>query len=187
MSLAKLYKTRGSRIMGIDASTHTIAFCIFDGEDVVEYGEVTFDGGTVYERILDAKRKISAIRKRFDVDFIALEAAVMVRSAETGLKMAYIFGAILGELLESGASVIEIHPITWQSFIGNTNFTKAQRAAVKSEYPGKSDTWISNKIREMRKRKTMDFFSKKGVVTTSDNVADAAGVAWYAVNNLARV
>ena len=172
--------------MGIDASTNSIAYCIFDGSSPIEYGEINFEGSDVYKRILDAKRKIRALKSRFDVEFVVIEAAVMVRSANTGLKMAYVFGAIMGELLENGAKVVEVHPITWQSFIGNKNFTTAQKAQVKKDNPSRSDNWIKAHIREIRKQKTLDFFAELGIKTTSDNVADAAGVAWYAVKNLVK-
>lgn len=186
MTLAKFAKNNSKRVMGIDASTHTIAYCIFDGESPVEWGEINFDGGDVYQRILDAKKKVRALRKHFNTDFVVLEAAVMVRSANTGLKMAYIFGAIMGELLENGAEVLEVHPITWQSYLGNKNFTKIQKEEVKANNPGRSDNWIKAKIREIRKQKTIDFVKSIGVDTTSDNVADAAGIAWYATKNMVR-
>lgn len=186
MALSKFSKPIGKRVMGIDASTHTIAYCIFEDKKPYEYGEITFDGGTVYERIHNAKKIVRALKSRFEIDFIAIEAAVMVRSAATGLKMAYIFGAIMGEFLDTGAEIIEVHPITWQSFIGNTNFTKAQKEAVKKANPGRADSWIKNEIRNQRKQKTLDFMNDMGIKTESDNVADAAGIAWYAVNNLAR-
>ena len=184
MAISSFSKVKGSRVMGIDASTHTIAYCIFDDKKVVEYGELNFDGGTIYERILNAKRIVKALRSRFSVDFVAIEAAVMVRSAQTGLKMAYTFGAIMAELLENGAKVFEVHPITWQSYIGNNNYTKAQKESVKKEFPGRSDSWIKNEIRLRRKQNTLDYMAKLGVYTDSDNVADAAGIAWYAVNEL---
>ena len=186
MALSELSKPIGKKVMGVDASTHTIAYCIFDGQKPVEYGELNFDGGTIYERIVNAKRIVKALRDRFSVDFVAIEAAVMVRSAQTGLKMAYTFGAIMGELLENGADVVEVHPLQWQVYIGNPNFTKSQKEQVKREHPGRSDSWIKNQIRTQRKQKTLDYMAELGVKTDSDNVADAAGIAWYAVNNLVR-
>ena len=48
MSLASLYKVNQSRVLGIDASTHTIAYCLFDGKTPVEWGEINFDGGNIY-------------------------------------------------------------------------------------------------------------------------------------------
>lgn len=186
MSLAKLAKTPDTRVLGIDASTRSVAFCLFDNKTPVKWGEVFFDGGDVYERILDAKKKVHAIAKTFPSDFVALEAAVMVRSANTGLKMAYVFGAIMGELIADGRKVVEVHPITWQSYIGNKNFTKAEKAEVQKKYPGKSATWYKGKVREIRKQKTIDFCKNLGVATDSDNVADACGIGWYAANNFMR-
>jgi Holliday junction resolvasome RuvABC endonuclease subunit len=183
MSLAKLKKHR-HKVLGIDASTNTIAFCLMEGETPIQWGEISFSGSDIYDRILDAKRKVRAFVAELDYDFIALEAAVMVRSAQTGLKMAYVFGAILGELVKDNVDVKEIHPITWQSFIGNKNFTAAEKKVVREEFPGKSENWYKAKVREKRKQKTMDFVKSMGIDTSNDNVADAAGIAWYAVKEL---
>lgn len=184
MLLEKLRKPTADRVLGIDASTHSIAFCIFHKREVVKYGEISFTGSDVYERIVDARKKIKALITQFDADLVAIEAAVMVRSANTGLKMAYIFGAIIAEIIEDGKRVVEVHPITWQSYIGNKNFTKADKEKIKQQYPKKSDTWYKGKIREQRKQKTIEYFKDRGITTDSDNVADAAGVAWYVVNNM---
>ena len=185
-SLHDLLKPIPVTVMGIDASTNSIAFCILKNGKPYRWGEVNFYGSTIYDRILDAKRKIKALRDsgEFDADAVALEAAIMVRSAATGLKMAYVFGAILGELLDDELEVSEVHPIEWQSYIGNRNFTKAQKEGVKKENPGKSDSWYKNKIREMRKQVTIDFVKDMGIDTNSNNVADAAGIAWFAYKHL---
>lgn len=188
MTLASLHKQPGKKVLGIDASTQSIAFCLFDDETPIYYGEVTFQGADVYERILDAKRKLHALKKTVlhDIDYVAIEAAVVVKSVHVGIKMAYVFGAIMGELLEDHIKVIEIHPISWQSFIGNKNFTKAEKEAVKNDFPGKSENWYKAKIRDIRKHKTLQYMSEKGIITDSDNVADAAGLAWFAVHNISR-
>ena len=186
MGISSLIKQRPKRILGIDASTNSFAFCIIDEGIPVKWGEVNFSGSTVYDRILDAKKKIKALKYNgmFEVDVVALEAAVMVRSAATGLKMAYIFGAIIGELIDDKLEIFEVHPIEWQSFIGNKNFTKAQKLATKAEFPGKSETWIKNKIRERRKQMTIDFVKTLGVETDNNNVSDSVGIAWFAYNKV---
>lgn len=186
MSLAKLAKVTDSRVLGIDASTRSVAFCLFENKTPIKWGEVFFDGGDVYERILDAKKKVRSIAKTFPSDFVAIEAAIMVRSANTGLKMAYIFGAIMGELVDDGRKVVEVHPITWQSFIGNKNFTKAEKLEIQNKYPGKTANWYKAKGREIRKQKTIDFCKQLGVNVESDNVADSCGIGWYAANNMVR-
>ena len=184
--LNDLIKGPPKKILGIDASTNSFAFCIIDNGKAVRWGEVHFTGTNIYDRIIDAKKKIRALKAtgNFDVNLVALEAAVMVRSAATGLKMDYVFGAILGELIDDQSEVFEVHPIEWQSYLGNKNFTKAEKFKVKEEYPGKSESWIKNKIREMRKQKTMDFVKSMGIETDNNNVGDAAGIAWFAYNKI---
>lgn len=184
MSLAKLVKPKANKVLGIDASTNSFAFCLMNEKNPIKWGEISFEGQDVYERILDAKKKIKAFKNELDMDFVVIEAAISVKSVHTGIKMAYVFGAIIGELLNSNVKVLEVHPITWQSYIGNKNFTKAEKQAIKDEFPGKSDNWIKNKIRERRKEKTIGFARTLGVETESDNVADAVGIAWYAVNEV---
>lgn len=181
-SLNSLIKPKAKKILGIDASTHSIAFCLMNEKTPVKWGEISFIGENVYERILDAKKKVNAIKQQLDYDFISLEAAVSVKSVATGLKMAYVFGTIMGELMNDDTKIIEVHPLKWQGFIGNPNFTKVEKEAVKKEFPGKTESWYKNKVRELRKQKTMNFVKTIGVNTDNNNVADAAGIAWWAVN-----
>jgi len=184
VSLAKLVKPKAHKVLGIDASTNSFAFCLMQEKVAVKWGEIVFEGSDVYERILDAKRKIKAFKHELDTDFVVMEAAISVKSVATGIKMAYVFGAIMGELLSDGVEVVEIHPITWQSYLGNKNFTKAEKQAVKDEFPGKSENWYKGRIRELRKARTITFVKGMGIDTENDNVADAAGIAWYAINEV---
>lgn len=184
MSLAKLAKPKAEKVLGIDASTNSFAFCLMHKDKAVKWGEITFEGADVYERILDAKNKIKSFKHTLDFDFVVIEAAISVKSVHTGMKMAYVFGAIMGELLSDNVEVVEVHPITWQSYLGNKNYTKAEKDAIRAEFPDKSDNWIKAKIRERRKQRTIDFARNLGIKTESDNVADAAGIAWYAINEV---
>ena len=171
-----------TKVLGVDASTNSIAFCLMNDKKPVKWGEIHFQGASVYERIFDAKRKVKAIKEQLNYDTIYIEAAVSVMSVATGFKMAYMFGAIIGELMYDDTKVIEVHPLKWQGYINNPNFTKSQKEEIKKEFPGKSDSWYKGKIREIRKQKTMDFAKTLGVITESDNVGDAVGIAWWGAN-----
>lgn len=172
----------GTKILGIDSSTNSIAFCLMDGKTPVKWGEVIFHGSNVYERILDAKHKIKSLKEKLNYDTIYIEAAVSVKSVATGLKMAYMFGTIMGELMYDDTEVVEVHPLKWQGYIGNPNFTKAEKQQVKADFPGKSETWYKGKVRELRKQRTIEFAKTLGIDTENDNVADAVGIAWWGVN-----
>jgi hypothetical protein len=81
--------------------------------------------------------------------------------------------------------VVTVAPVSWQSHIGNKNFTNAEKMQVQKDFPGKSASWYKNKIREIRKQRTMNFFNDKFGTSISDNdVGDATGIAYYAYKTL---
>lgn len=87
--------------------------------------------------------------------------------------------------MSDGTKVVTVIPTTWQNYIGNKTFKKEDKLKLKAEFPGKSDTWYSNKIREIRKQRTLDFVNDKFKIHLEDNdVGDAIGIAYYAYNNL---
>lgn len=185
MQLSKLLKQKADRVLGIDASTASVAFCLFEDGKPVLMGKLPILGSDIYDKIKDANNKAKAIAKLCNPDYVAVESAIMVKSPDAGIKIAMVVGAILSVILKPETKVVTVAPISWQSHIGNNNFTKAQKLEVQSQFPGKSVTWYKSKIREMRKQKTMDFFNDKFGTSISDNdVGDAVGIAYYAYKTL---
>lgn len=188
MGLGELKKEKASRVMGIDCSTHSLAFTIFWNRRPVQWGKIHFNGSDVFERLSDAADKVRAVAKDFDVDYIAFEGAILakVQNADVTIKLAMVYGVVIAELMRTKTTVVTVRPLEWQSFIGNPNFKKAEKEAVKTEFPGKSAAWYSTKIRELRKQKTMDYFNKKWphMNITDNDVGDSAGIAYFAYHRL---
>jgi Holliday junction resolvasome RuvABC endonuclease subunit len=175
---------RAYTVMGIDSSTNSLAFAVFKKEELVKYGKIYFTGSTSYERLADSQKKIIALASDFDVDYIAIEKAIMVRSTGVAIKLGMAVGVIIASVLKPGTKVVEVAPITWQAFIGNTNYSAKKKGEVKKAYPGKSASWYRNHIREERKQYTIDYFNKKFGLDNDDNdVSDAMGIAWFAVHH----
>jgi Holliday junction resolvasome RuvABC endonuclease subunit len=190
MGLGSLTKTKASKVMGIDCSTHSLAFTVFYNRRPVRWGKVEFQGADVFERMRDAARKMHALADQFDVDYIVFESAILakVANADTTIKLAMVYGVCIAELMNQGTKVITVKPLEWQSFIGNPNFTKAQKDAVKLERPGMSAGWYQNEIRQRRKQKTMDFFNAKWpkLELTDNDVGDSMGLAYFGYYKLTR-
>lgn len=168
-------------VMGIDCSSKTFAFAIFEQGNLSMWGEIDFYGANLYERMGSGQRRIAAFAERVRVDKVAFEAAIHINSRKTVIDLAYSYGAAISPFIRPGVEVETISPISWQSAIGNKQFTAAEKAAVKKEYPDKSDSWRKNHIRELRKQRTIDWVKQKyGVDVASDNVADAIGLTYYA-------
>ena len=181
MTLASLKKVNASRVLGIDASTNSFGFSLIENNIPVKWGKVDFNGADIYEKIYDAKIKTRAMLKELACDYIAIEGAVLVRSPDAVIKLSYVYGVVISELMSTGASVISISPTAWQAFIGNKNPTKDEKAALKAAYPGYADSWYKNKMRNIRKQRTADYFNNKYGLRIEDfDVADSMGIAYYA-------
>lgn len=183
-SIAKLARPRASKVLGIDSSTTSLAFCIYDGQPI-KWGKINFYGATIYDKIIDAHQKVAANKELLSVDYICIESAIMVKSQDVAIKMAMIVGSVVSALAWRKDMIITVPPSAWQPYIGNKNFTKLEKEDLRSQFPGKTDTWYRNKAREIRKQRTMEFFNNKYEINVSDHDAgDAMGIAYYAYHKL---
>jgi hypothetical protein len=168
----------GTTALGLDCSTKSIAFAKLGPSGAKVWGEVAINGGDIHEKIHDAKCKIAALA--LDADVVGVEGAIYVNNMKASISLAYVYGAIIGELMDNNSKVVFVEPLRWQTHIGNNLYTRAQKAAVLKAYPGHPKAWYSGEIRRQRKQFTIDYVDKKyGVMLDSDNVADAFGLATY--------
>lgn len=187
MTLASLVKSKASRVLGIDASTNSIAFCLMENDLPLKWGKINLVGNDIYEKIYDAKIKMNVMLKELEADYIAVEGAVLVRSADAVIKLSYVYGVVIAELMSTGAKVITISPTSWQAYIGNKNPTKEEKSAIRIANPGYAESWYKNQLRNMRKQRTADYFNNKYSLHISDfDVADSFGIAHYANKELTK-
>jgi Holliday junction resolvasome RuvABC endonuclease subunit len=187
MKLADLVKTKAYRVLGIDASTNSIAFCLMENNIPLKWGKIELQGQDIYEKIYDAKNKMSVMLEELKSDYIVVEGAILVRSPDAVIKLSYVYGVVIAELMSTGAKVITISPSAWQAYIGNKNPTKEEKLAIRLANPGYADSWYKNKLRNMRKQRTVDYFNKKYNLNITDfDVADAFGIAHYSNEELTK-
>lgn len=179
-------------ICAIDASTNSLAFALFDTrqKSLGVVGKINFEGNNTYEKVMDAGKKVKAF---FDFyggfEAIIIEQTVQMNSPKVAADLALVQGAILGAAGQSGTKIIEsVPPITWQIFLGNPRLSKDEKLLIRSKNPGKSDSWYKSYERETRKQKTIRFINMQYDKNITDNdVADACGIGFYAVNNLSKL
>jgi len=173
-------------ICAIDASTNSLAFSLFAGEDLGAVGKINFEGSNTYEKVMDAGQKVKAF---FDyngrLQAIVIEHTVFMNSPKTAADLALVQGAILGSAGQSGTKVIgKVSPITWQIFMGNGKISKDEQLLIRSQNPGKSESYYKAHERMLRKERTIKFINTIYDRTITDNdVADACGIGHWAVRN----
>jgi Holliday junction resolvasome RuvABC endonuclease subunit len=169
---------RVGSVLGIDASTNSFAYCWYGAAGPIEWGEITFSGKTVWERLADGQAKVAALRESLDFDLIVFESAVFVQNKKTVVLLAYSFGALVASIMQDGRAVEEIPPVTWQHAISNKPLTKQEKEQLKLDYPNKTASWYSNKSREIRKQRTMDWVKNNfNIDVKSDNISDAIAIS----------
>lgn len=183
-SIAKLLRPEAARVLGLDTSTNSVAFCVFDGAPV-RWGKIDIVGQSVYDKIVDAHNKSLALKSIVDVDYVCIESAIMVRSQDVAIKMAMIVGSVMSALADRNDMIVTVKPSEWQNFINNKNLTKAEKDQIKKEFPNKSESWYRSHSRQLRKQRTMDFINNTYGTSIDDNdVGDASAIAYYAYNRL---
>lgn len=189
MDYTKLVKRQAGRVIGIDCSTNSLAYAIFDNNEPVLCGEVFFNGSDIYERLNDARRKTQALVDTGILvgDYVGMEAAIGGKSVQVTIKLSYVYGAVLSVLMQNKMTVNTVAPITWQTFIGNPNLKAHEKEALRLATPDRKPSWYQNEGRKLRKQRTLDFAQQYFTIpTNSDNVGDAVGVAYYTSEQLTR-
>jgi hypothetical protein len=173
-------------ICAIDASTNSLAFALFAGDNLGVVGKINFEGNDIYEKVIDAGKKVSAFFEYYGgFEAIVIEHTVFMNSPKTAADLALVQGAILGAAGKTGTKIIgKVSPITWQNFIGNKKLTKEEQLVIRNQNPGKSVGWYKGYERGIRKQRTIKFINLNYDRNLEDNdVADACGIGHWAIKN----
>lgn len=175
-------------ICAIDASTNSLAFCMYSFKSLQQHGKILFEGNNVYEKVQDAARKTKALFDHYNlVDAIVIEHTVFMNSPKTAADLALVQGGILGGVAMSVAPIKvigRVSPITWQNYLGNKKLSKEEQLQVRTANPGKSLSWYKSYERDFRKKRTIKLLELEYNKKIEDyDVADAAGIGHWAINN----
>jgi len=175
-------------ICSIDASTNSLAFALFNTQEKIlgTVGKINFSGNDTYQKVMDAGQKVKAFFDYYGgFEAIVIEHTVFMNSPKTAADLALVQGAILGAAGQSGTKTIgKVAPITWQNFIGNKKISKDEKLFIRSQNPGKSDSWLKSYERELRKQRTIKFINVQYDKAITDNdIADACGIGHWAMHN----
>jgi hypothetical protein len=178
-SVLQLRNKKGKRVLGIDHSTQTLAFCLSVDGKPEYWEEIPLLGSTVYARIGDLVNKLAA---RFDtevIDTLVIEKTVQVNSRDTVVKLAMIAGAIIGYFEARGIKAYEVPAPTWQAATAKPTLSKAEQAALKLANPGRAKSWYSNEARKIRKQRIMDWVELNFGMTVPSDCADSICISVY--------
>lgn len=177
-----------SSIMGVDMSSKTIAYSLFKkGFDwsLSQRGKIEISGETTFDKCGDVVDKFSGLIIVLSPDLIIFESSTYVNNNAVMKQLSMIFGAAAGSATRYGIEVVDIPPVTWQSYIGNPPNSKNYKKKFIEDHPGITDSKAKVLMREERKNKTIKFVAENiGVQPEDDDIADAICVGYYAVKTM---
>lgn len=180
---------KARHVLGIDASTHTLAFCFMEDGSPLWWGEIDLGKGKdMHTRLGEAFTSIQEILNQAlsgaDHVICYIESAIKINNIKTTINLSYMYGIIIGAMASRGIIVREVSPITWQNFIGNKSLTPKEKKMILEQNVGMSKATINNKIRQFRKKRTMDWVKNKyNISVKSDNVSDSFGIGFYGASH----
>ena len=175
--------------IAVDASSNSMAFAIFTYDNMLSaFGKIIYNHSSksIYDKAGTIGKKsgstVSALIERFEVRTMIIEKPIFANSPMTASNLALTQGALVGASFMGGIHrIVGTEPITWQSFIGNKNLTKAEKEKIKLDNPTQSANWLKVHQREVRKQRTMTYVNERFGLDIKDNdVGDAIGIGCYA-------
>ena len=106
----------GAVVLGLDASSTTIGYCVLQGRTALASGNVLLPDGLVSARCLQAQRIVFALLERHAPDAVAIESPVVKRFKGKQGQRVDSAGAVIPQARVSGAilAVVEARGLVWQ-------------------------------------------------------------------------
>lgn len=185
MSRLIAHRVKHIKVMGVDMSSTSLAFSVFDQSKLCQWGKVYIDGSDNFSKCGDIIKKFSGLCDLVQPDLVVFESSTYVNNNAVMKQLSMVFGAAAGVAINAGAQVQDVPPTTWQSYIGNPANSKKQKQEFAAANPEMSDSKIKVELRKARKQKNIDFVkSQYSVIIDDDDVADAICVGHYAIGKL---
>jgi hypothetical protein len=176
----------GRKVMGVDASSTSLAFCYINNKKLEAWGKIFISGDDTFDRCADVIGKSGGLFNKFSPELVLFESSAYVNNNAVMKQLSMIFGAAAGAARITGAKVLDVPPVTWQSYIGNPPNSKKVREEFARTNPDLSDSQLKVKLRGERKQRNIDFVREVyQVQLEDDDVADAICIGHYASEVLA--
>lgn len=168
------------KTLGIDISTHAAGYAFIKDGKLVDYGKVSFGGGSQFNRMQMAALLLNEFGRKSRYSILAIEEIPFVNNKVVFGQLSLFYGMSIAALYKPKTSLVLPKPLVWQREIGNELLTRKEKDAIIKAAPGKSRNWYSERGRERRKQRTAEWVkSQYGVTITDHDITDSIAIAYY--------
>lgn len=168
------------RTCGIDVSSKSCGYAIIDNDQVMLHGKIHFGSGSPQDRIFEAVNRLSKFARTNTYDVLSIEDIPYVNNQRIYGTLSMFYGLSVGLLYKPESKLILPRPLIWQQYIGNSLLTKSEKDDIIRQFPRKSKSWYTDKFRQARKQRTIEWVhSRYNIILQDDDIGDAIGIAHY--------
>lgn len=149
------------KVLGIDQSYSSTAFCVMDNDKIIEVGNFATTkqecAKADSQRIAIIGEKIKNVLETHSPDITVIEYTQFQKDPKTLIRLSMLMGYLVGMVETNGYFVITVEPSVWKSHFG-----------------------VRGKKREEQKQSSIEIVKERYGLDVNDDVADAIGIASYA-------
>lgn len=167
-------------IMGLDGSTKSSGWCIFEDNELMCYDKIVITDKTLSwrERIVVMMREVAKIAKRYQVQEICVEVPVKSLANVNTLEQLFsLHGAILGVASALHIKFTPIEVSTWRSFTGISEGIPKKTKDKRSIYKERSIK-LANELYGLKL-----VWQSKTSKLNDDDISDAILIAHTVIHN----
>ena len=166
------------RILGVDASTTGVAATLLVNGKPQTVVKLSLKSADIHERMVRVKKWFPKVLEHTKPDFVIIESPYLSINAQTTMKLSFMVGIILGEVLIKKIPVTDVGPSTWKKLLGYKMLTKAWQNQIIKELGA---TEGRKEIARLRKSQIQDIMRERFPAWSwdDDDEADSCGVALY--------
>lgn len=161
-------------VLGIDASTKSTGWAVFDNFRLVEYGCIKAKNKEWRNRLIEQKPTIDAIIKKYHPEIVSMEDVPLnANSAKILVMLGAVQGFFYGIFSHYGIKVNFVNPSAWRSPLGLFNGKRdgTTREELKKKSIEKANSLFGTKLKWVSPNSTMN----------DDDISDAILVGYYEV------
>jgi len=173
-------------VVGVDASSTSIAFAIFsqteDKTHLLSTSKINIGVFKRNDKLKFISLFIPEFLSKYDIDYIFVEQPIYIQNPATSRILSQVSGHLIGECLKVTDNVDEVIISKWKSFIGYKNVSKAEKSLWARDFGEKESKKMAISERKLR---TVRIVHEKiyGIDHIVDNdICDAIGIGLYGLS-----
>lgn len=172
--------------IAIDSSTKSVAWAYVEKKELRAYGKYNLKDRLIADKLHECIKGFKELYHEHPTTRLIIESPFYGNNVKTVVNLAMIQGVLIGTAKSCGVrEIMQVPPVTWQKAIGNQPLTKDEKQAIMDRYGAKSASWYTNKYREVRKQRTIDYVNDRFLLRLDDDdIADSVGIASYTIDSV---